>query len=352
MKQVSVKVPARSIGLDLGDDSSSYCILDGRAQVVREGSIETSRRGLDELMVGQPACRIVLEASRQSHWTSKHLRSLGHEVIVINPRRLQLISESVCKTDRNDARLLARVGRLDVGILQPVHEKSDESLASRMLLRGRSQLVRTRTRIITLVRGSLKVFGIKVPTCSTEVFDDRARRLIPKLLRPALDPLLETLADLKQHIECYDHEIARTSDKRFPQTALFQQIHGVGPLVALSFITAIEDPKRFKSSRTVGAYLGLTPRSYQSGKSDPRLRITKQGDGMLRSLLVTAATHILRRSAPDCDLKRYGKRVSRGGTPRDRGRARIAVARKLACLMHRLWLTGEVYQPLRTTQPA
>lgn len=347
MKQVSVKVPARSIGIDLGDDSSSYCVLDGRGQVIREGSIETNRSSFDDLLAKRPKSRVILEASRQSHWTSKHLRSLGHEVVVINPRRLQLISESVCKTDRNDARLLARVGRLDVGILQPVHEKSDETLACRMLLRGRAQLVRTRTRLVTLIRGSLKVFGIQVPACSADVFHDRVRRRIPEFLRTALFPLLETLAGLREQVERYDHEIAQTNKKRFPQTAVLQQIHGVGPVVALSFVAAIEDPRRFKSSRTVGAYLGLTPRSYQSGKSDPRLRITKQGDGMLRSLLVTAATHILRRSAPDSDLKRYGRRVARGGTPRDRGRARIAVARKLACLLHRLWLTGEAYQPLR-----
>jgi transposase len=348
MKQTSVNVPARSIGLDLSDETSTFCMVDGDGKVAREGSVQTGEAGLRRLFEGLDASRVVLEATTQSSWIAKLIRSFGHEAIVINPRRLQLISESVSKTDRNDARLLARVGRLDLGMLQPVHEKSDQSQSIRVQMRARTQLVRTRTKLINLVRSSMKLFGATPPSCSPDCFHKRAG--LPALLRPALEPVLKLLGTLQREIESYDEAVAGHCEKQFPQTGVFREIHGVGPVLALSFMTAIEQPKRFKSSRTVGAYLGLTPKTYQSGKSDPRLRISKQGDGVLRSLLVTAATHILRRSAPDSDLKRYGKRIARSGTKRDKARARIAVARKLAVLMHRLWLTGEAYDPLRSTQ--
>jgi transposase len=319
--------------------------IDGHNEVLRTGTIETSRRGLSDLFGSIEESRVVLETSTQSSWVAKLIRSFRHDVIVVNPRRLQLISESVSKTDRNDARLLARLGRLDIGILQPVHLKSDETLAIRVQMRARTQLVRTRTRLINLVRSSMKVFGVKPPTCSPDTFHKKVE--LPELIAPSLGPVLGILRALQAEIARYDEIISGQCEQHFPQAEIFKEIHGVGPILALSFVTAIEKPERFKSSRTVGAYLGLVPRVYQSGKSDPSLRISKQGDGVLRSLLVTAATHILRRSAPDSDLKRYGSRLAKSGTPRDKARARIAVARKLAVLMHRLWVTGEVYRPLR-----
>jgi len=350
MEQVSVNVPARSIGLDLSDETSTFCMVDGHGKVVREGPVHTSEAGLRRLFGDLDASRVVLEACTHSSWVAKLIRSFGHQVIVINPRRLQLISESVSKTDRNDARLLARVARMDLGMLRPVHEKSEKSHAIRVQMRARTQLVRTRTKLINLVRSSMKLFGAMPPSCSSDCFYKKAR--LPEILRPALEPVLKMLGTLQLDIERYDKAVAEHCEKQFPQTGIFRQIHGVGPVLALSFVTAIEEPKRFKSSRTIGAYLGLTPKTYQSGKNDPRLRISKHGDGVVRSLLVTAATLILRRSAPDSDLKRYGKRIAMSGTKRDKARARIAVARKLAVLMHRLWLTGEVYDPLRSTQTA
>jgi len=352
MKKTSVQVPSRCIGLDLSDEASSYCVIDGHGDIVREGTVAMDRASLQECFRAIESCRVVLEASTQSRWVAKVIRALGHEVIVIHPRRLQLISESVSKTDRNDARLLARVGRLDVGMLRPVFEKSDEGTLARVQLGARRKLIVMRTRLVNFVRTSVKSFGAPLPTCSAEVFHQKAAKRMPKELRTTLEPMLKMLRALQEEIDGYDEAVGKACEKRFPETGVFREIHGVGPLVALSFVTAIEDPKRFKSSRAVGAYLGLTPKSYQSGKSDPSLRISKQGDGVLRSLLVTAATHILRRSAPDSDLKRYGKRIAKSGTKRDRARARIAVARKLAVLMHRLWLTGEAYDPLRASRAA
>lgn len=345
MKQITVNVPARILGLDLSDESSSFCLIDGHGTVLRQGVIATSRGALKDLFGDMEETRVVLEASTQSSWVAKLIGSLGHEVIVINPRRLQLISESVNKTDRNDARLLARVGRLDVGILQPVHLKTDATLAIRVQIRARKQLVRTRTRLINLVRSSMKVFGVKPPSCSPDTFHKKVE--LPSEIAAALTPVLGLLRTLQAEIEQYDKLVASQCAQSSP-TEIFRGIHGVGPNLALSYVTTIEKPERFKVSRVVGAYVGLAPRVYQSGKSDPSLRISKQGDGDLRSLLVTAATHIMKRSAPDSDLKRYGLRLAKSGTPRDKARARIAVARKLAVLMHHLWVTGEVYQALRT----
>lgn len=346
MKKSTVEVPAQSIGLDLGDGSSTYCVVDGEGQIVREGQVGTTREALTMVFGAIGSSRVVLEATRHSHWVSRHLRAMGHEVIVANPRQLHLISKSTRKTDRNDAHLLARMGRIDVELLKPIHERSDKCLAARTLLKARHQLVGTRTRLVVFIRGSLKVFGCSAPGCAAEVFHLRARKILPAVLRSSLEPLLDTLQNLSAQIERYDKEVELLG-KSLPQTGVFGQVWGVGPLISLAYAVTIEDPRRFSSSRTVGAYVGLTPRKYQSGSSDPRLPISKQGDGMLRSLLVTAATHILRPSAPDSELKRVGRRLAKGGTPRDKARARIAVARKLAVLLHRLWLTGEVYQPLR-----
>lgn len=347
MKQITVNIPAQVIGLDLSDEKADFCMVDGRKRVLRRGSIELVRPALEEFFRAIEPCRVVLETCGQSAWVAKVIRSCGHEAFVVDPRRLELLTKSSKKTDRNDARLLAEMGRLDVEMLHPVHEKSDGTLAIRVELNARAQLVRTRTRLINLVRGALKLFGEQPPKCSSDVFHQRVH--LPEILEPALGPILAVLAGLQAELEKYDKHVVECC-KRFPQTELFRGIHGVGPIVALSFVAAIEKVERFKSSRAVGAYFGLTPKKDQSGKSDPSLRISKEGDGTVRSLLVSAATHALRKSAPDSDLKRFGRRIAQSGTPRDKGRARIAVARKLATLMHRIWVTGEIYQPLRTQQ--
>jgi transposase len=345
MKQISVNVPAQVIGLDLSDEKADYCLMDGHKKILRQGSVGMSSGPLKEFFGGLEPSRVVLETCGQSNWVAKVIRSCGHEAIVINPRRLELLTKSTKKTDRNDARLLAEVGRLDVDILNPVHEKADETLAIRIELRARTQLVRMRTRLINLVRSSIKLFGDKPPKCSPDAFHKKVE--LSDLLAPGLKPVIRVLAKLQAEIEGCEQLLARHCKKHYPQTELFRGIYGVGPVVALSYVTAVEKPERFKSSRTLGPYFGLTPEKDQSGKSDPNLRISKAGDGVVRSLLVGAAAQILRRSAPDSDLKRFGRRLAKSGTRRDRGRARIAVARKLAILMHRMWLTGEVYQPFR-----
>ena len=346
MKESNANMPARTIGIDLSQETSTYVALGADGDLLGEGKFPTTTEGIDSVFGELPRSRMILEASGVTHWVARQLEGMGHEVIVANPRRVHLISKSSRKTDRNDADILARLGRVDPGLLYPIWLRDAKCLAVRAGLRARKQLVWTRTRLINLVRAECKVHGTRLASCTSAAFAKSAKPAIPEILRRSLLPILDTLDALTKQIRHYDKEIEQISKEEFPVTQVLRQVTGVGPLVALSYAVTIGDPKRFHDSRHVGAYVGLVPRVYQSGQSDPHLRITKEGDRDLRALLVNAATHILRQSSPDSALKRCGRRIANRGNPRDRARARIAVARKLAVLLHRLWLTGEVYQPL------
>jgi transposase len=346
MKQFTEATDIRTIGLDLGDTKSTLCAMDPKGQVVSRGEMSTTRAALKERFGTMKRARIVLEACGQSTWIARLLESFGHEVYVANPRQLHLISRSVKKCDQNDALLLARFGRLELGLLQPTHLRNQPSLEARAVLKARRNLVCVRTRLINSVRAFAKGFGKKLRTCGSDNFVTIASAGIPPELIGLVQPQLDTLAFLQQQIERYDQEIEKLGREQFPQTQLLREIYGVGPQIALAFVAAIDDPERFARSRDVGPYLGLTPRRDQSGDSDPKLRITKHGDGDVRSLLASAAAHVMRKNAPDSNLKRFGLRIQGPSpTPRDRARARIAVARKLAVLMHRLLRNGEVYEP-------
>jgi transposase len=345
MTQRSTTMPTRTIGIDLGDRESAYCVVNEAGEIIEECSVRTERSALEDRFGPELPARIVIEASGQSQWICRCLEGLGHEVIVANPRQVLLISKSSRKTDRNDAELLARLGRMDPELLCPVVTRSEESSTVRALLRARSQLVTTRTRLVNLVRCETKVTGSRIPTCSAESFHRQARPHLPDALRSALEPVLDVLAELQLRVRAYDKEIDKLSAEEYPVTQVLRQVAGVGPLVALTYVVTIDNPRRFSRSRTLGSFLGLAPRSFQSGERNPQLRISKAGDSEMRRLLVGAASYVLRKASPECDLKRYGTRIARGGSKRDRDRARVAVARKLAVLLHRLWLTGQVYDP-------
>lgn len=306
----------------------------------------TEAEALERLLGRRAPCRVVLEASGHVHGIAAVGRRAGHEVIVANPRELRLISRSGRKTDLEDARVLARLGRVDPGLLRPVTLRSGACRASRALLHARDQLVRTRTRLVNLVRGQVKSAGSRISACSAASFHKSAGDQVPEDLREVCAPTLAVLATIAEQLRVMDRRIKEVSATVHPETAVLRQVHGVGPILALAYVATIEDPDRFSSSRTLGNYVGLTPRQYASGASAPQLRISKQGDRFLRRLLVNAASYILGPFGQDCDLRRYGERIARGGSQRDRARARIAVARKLACLLHHLWRTGSVWEPL------
>ena len=347
MTHLSTTTFPRTIGLDLGTRRSSFCIVDSDGNRLREGSIKTERSEMHELLRAEPASRLVIEASGPSHWVSELAESLGHEVVVSNPRDFRLISQSHRKTDRNDARILASFGQFRPELLQPIQLRGLKCQVARSTLAARSHLVAQRTELINFVRAQVRNLGERLPTCGAYLFHKRVAELIPTPLQALITPLLGLLERLHAAIKSYDKQVKDLCEQEFPETAALQQVTGVGPNTSLSFVATIEDPKRFPKSRDVGAYVGLVSKSRSSGEHDPDLRISKRGDAHLRRLLVNSATYIVGPRGSDCDLKSFGERLKGRGGQAACGKARVAVARKLAVLLHRLWITGEVYEPLR-----
>jgi len=336
----------QTIGLDLGDKSTEAFVLDEAGEVVETFRVRTTKAALGRALGRYERSRVVLEVGTHSPWISRLVRELGHETIVANPRRVRLIAENDSKTDRMDAELLARLGRVDATLLSPVVHRGESAQRDLVLVRARDGLVRARSQLVNQVRGFAKSLGERCPSSSTEAFPARVRKALPEDLFPGLGTMLAMIEQLTAEIRSMDREVERLCKERYPETAVLRQVKGVGPITALCFVLTLEDPHRFAKSRSVGAYLGLRPRQRESGDQRPQLRITKAGDGLLRRLLVTSAHYVLGPFGPDTDLRRFGlKLAERGGTAAKK-RAVVAVARRLAVLLHRLWLTGEEYQAL------
>jgi transposase len=293
---------------------------------------------------------VVIEVGTHSPWVQRLLQELGHETITAHTQSVRLIYSSTSKNDRLDAERLARLARVDPKLLHPIQHRKGSAQADRAVIRSRYVLVGCRTKLINHARGMVKSMGGRLPTCSADCFPKRVREALPKELKPALLPVLATIAALTLKIRRYDQKIESLASTRYPETNVLRQVSGVGPVTALSFVLTVEDPGRFRKSRSLGAYLGLRPRQSQSGDEDPELRITKAGDNDLRRLLVGSAQYILGPFGPDTDLRRWGLALAARGRKNAKKRAVVAVARKLAVLLHRLWVTAEVYEPLRQSQ--
>jgi transposase len=299
-----------------------------------------------------PRSRIALEIGTHSPWISRLLNELGHEVIVANARKVRLIGESRKKDDRLDAQTLARLARIDPELLYPVKHRSAKAQADLTLIRARAGLVRARTALVNTARSLAKSYGERLRGCNVRNMNpEKAEGLSPEL-QAALQPLLAGLESLSEQIAEYNERIAALAQQRYPQVALLEQVQGVGTLIALTFLLTLEDPHRFGKSRDVGGYLGLQPGRRKSGQSEPQLHISKEGDPYLRTLLVQGAQHILGPFGPDCDLRRWGLKLAERGGRNGKKRAIVATARKLAVLLHHLWLSGEVYEPLHNHQPS
>ena len=347
----SKQQPMTTAGLDLGDKYSYLCLIDSQSgEVIEEGRLRTTpgdfrRRFCSE----QPPMRIAIEAGTHSPWASRVLEECGHEVLVANARKLRLIYANKRKTDEVDAENLARLARVDPKLLYPLKHRGEESQAHLAIVRSRQALVGARTQLVNHVRGAVKSFGARLPKCPARSFHNKAPEHIPEALLPALGPVLEQIGSLTERIKDYDRKLETISEEHYPETKLLRQVEGIGPLTALTFVLTVEDPHRFKKSRAVGAYLGLVPATDRSGDSDPQKRISKEGDEMLRKLLVGSAHYVLGPFGKDSDLRRHGEKVASRGAKNAKKRAVVAVARKLAVLLHRLWVTGEVYEPLYNT---
>lgn len=336
-----------TIGLDLGDRHSQYCGISSKGEVIIESRVPTTPSAiqLEFGFIGRKT--IAIETGTHSPWVSRLLKSLGHEVIVANARKLRLIYENRKKDDRVDARSLARVTRLDRELLCAVKHRSETTQSHLELIRARDVLVRIRTRLVNHARGVVKPFGARLPRCTPAAVPTKGVSAIPPALLPALNPLLHTIKVVSEQIREYDRAIERLATNEYRDSKRLTQVAGVGALTATAFMLTLDDPNRFRSSRSVGPWLGLTPARDDSGDSRPQKRISKEGDHYVRRLLVGSAQYILGPFGPDCDLRRYGLAIAQRGGKNAKKRAAVAVARKLAVLLHRLWVSGAVYQPLR-----
>jgi transposase len=338
-----------TIGLDLGDRSTAFCVLDTDGAIVAEGKLKTTQAAIDQQFASLAPARVALEAGTHSGWISRLIESYGHEVIVANPREVRKIYQNDRKNDRSDAQILARLARFDPQLLEPIRHRTAPMQADLATIRARETLVTARTKCVNAMRGLVKSMGGRLPKCSTESFCKRVSADVPAELEAALQPLIAAIQTLNEQIRGCDKQIELLATKTYPQTALLRQVSGVGPLTALAFVLTIADGTRFGKSRDIGAYLGLVPRQDDSGDHSSQLRITKAGDPYLRRLLVGSAQYIVGPFGPDTDLRRHGERLMQRGGKNGKKRAIVAVARKLAVLLHRLWITGEVYQPLRNS---
>ncbi len=344
-----------TIGLDLGDRYSRYCILNAAGEVISEGELATTKTGLNSLFEKMPPSRVAHEVGTHSPWVSRHLAQLGHEVIVANARRVALIGRSTRKDDPIDAEKLARLARVDPKLLYPIRHRGEQAQADLAVIRARATLVEARTKLINSARGLAKSMGERLNQCASEEVEEVTAEDLSAGLQQILQPLLKSIRQTSEQIAEYDQQVEKMAS-RYPEVELLQQVYGVGTLVSTAYILTIEDPERFRHSREVGGYLGMVPKRRSSSQSEPELPISKEGDRLLRALLVQAAHCLLRRGAPDSDLRRWGlakiQAAEKQGRVRKRGgkslkkRVVVAVARKLAVLLHRLWVNGEVYEPL------
>ena len=341
-----------TIGLDLGDRSSCYCVLDENGEIIREQKIPTTPEGMQQAFGKMARSRIAMETGTHSPWVSRVLTELGHEVIVAHAQKVRLIVKSRRKDDRLDARTLARLARIDPELLSPVQHRSAQAQLHLAEIRARAGLVSARTALVNAARGLVKSYGERLRKCGTQQFGQETTSGLSAGLREALEPLMQEVESLNERIKEYDRRIEKMAKETYPETELLKQVKGVGDLIATAYVLTVEDPHRFRKSRDAGCFVGLQPGRRNSGESEPQMHITKEGDEYLRTLLVQGAHYILGPFGEDSDLRRWGLKLSARGGKNAKKRAVVAVARKLAVLLHRLWVSGEVYEPLRNSQKA
>jgi len=344
-----------TVGLDVGDRTSHYCVLNAQGEVVMRAQVATTKVELTREFEVAGRVVVVLEAGTHSPWVSRCLMKLGHEVIVANPRKVGLITGSRRKNDRIDAEKLARLGRVDPQLLGPIVHRGEEAQQDLAQIRARHELVKMRTLAINSARGLVKSFGQRLASCDADQMGPAQAAELPAGLKSSIEPLLETAAQLTAQIKAADQRIHGIAE-RYPEIELVTVIYGVGELTALTFLLTLDNLSRFGKSRDVGPYLGLAPGQSQSGDSDPQQRITKEGDRMVRWMLVQCAHTMLRHGAPDSDLRRWGllkleqaklkQVIQKPAKTPGKKKVLVAVARRLGVLMHHLLSTGEVYDPL------
>ena len=334
-----------TIGMDLGDKNNTVCVLDSAGEVVLKKEITNTKESLMKFFKKYKGTLVAIEAGTHSPWISRALEGLGCEVLVGNARKLRAIWSAEDKCDDRDAEMLARIARVDRHLLYPIYHRGVEAQQDLAVLKARDALVGARSMMVNHVRSTVKSVGCRIKKCSADSFARQAPESIPEGLFPALKPVIEEIEALTMRIRAYDKQIEALIDKRHPDAKRLRQVPGVGPVTSLGFVLSLEDASRFQKSRSVGPYLGLTAKRDQSGQTDKQLHITKAGDEFLRRLLVGCSHYILGALAPDSELRQFGKKIAMRGGKNAKRRAVVAVARKLSVLLHRLWVSGEEYDP-------
>ena len=323
-----------TVGIDVSDRYSHLCILGDDGEILREERVRTTTAALTRALRRMTGARVVLEVGPRSPWLSR-------DALAARARRHRRQSEAG-RADRAQpaqdrplrCRTPRRLGRFDPRLLFPIRHRGATAQADLQVLRSRDALVRARTALINHVRGAVKAWGAALPSCTTPAFHRTVESHIPEELRPALLPMLHQIEQLTGAIRQADKKLAALCE-RYAETGALRQIVGVGPITSLTFILTIEDPARFPKNREIGPYLGLAPRSRDSGDRQPQLRITKEGDVALRRVLNQAAHYILGPFGPDSDLRRWGLRYAESGAGNAKKRAVVAVARRLRCCCSR-----------------
>jgi transposase len=343
-----------TVGLDVSEQFIYACEISADGVVEESTRFKSNRSRLNKLFGNIERRRIVLEVGSHSRWIAEELTALGHEVLVLDPRQLKLISGSVYKDDRLDAERLAMLGQDFSRLLKVVKLRGLEHQRALTLVRARASNVKCRTLTINAIRGLLKPYGIRIPKEGrTSSFVSYAREEVPDDCSELIEPLLVTLETLNKTIKDYDKAVEAMLPKLAPDAMHLLSIRGVSSLTALYFVALVGDPYRFAKTRDIGSYFGLCRRRDDSGKTRSELGITKAGDPYMRALLCNAASHILGPFGQDCDLRDWGEK--KAGTSRTHKRiAKVAVARKLSVLMLAMWKSGLAYEPRRnpTTEPA
>lgn len=324
------------VAIDLHDEYSQICVMSQEREILLEAKVATSRGALIDFFRHRPRSRVIFEAGPHALWVTELLSEVGHEPMACHPRRVRLIAESRNKNDRVDAELLARLSLSDLELIKPIHQRSRTTLDQRCVLRARAALVETQKQLRTMLRGIVKPFGVRLPPGKRRAVAAAAKADLPPDATLGVESIVTTLGAIAEQIRVLDGRIEQIADAH-PAAARVQTIPGIGPVVSTAYIHAIEDPARFAATE-VAPFLGLSPsnRSSAGKKLNPKER-GRPGDPYVRSLLVQSAWTLLN-SRSESDIARWGRTLVERVGPK---KAAIAVARKLATLMHHLWLHDE-----------
>lgn len=341
MKKVSV------IGMDMGDKNHKAVGLAEDGEIVDRTEVLCTPEAVRAYLKRHSGVLLAIETGTHCRWVARIALELGHEVLVGNARKLRMIWESSRKNDWRDAEMLAKVARTDRSLLAPVRLRGDGDQELMRLVKSRDLLVRNRTGIVNQIRGFCKSDGFRLPKCSSESFV-RMELKVPASVREVSKPLFAMLKELNKKIGLYDTMTADAVMRLHgDEAALLESIGGVGPVTVAAFLAAIGDPATFGSARDAGSYFGLVPKQDQSGQTDKQLRITKEGNEIVRRLLVTASNYIMGPFGKDSDLRRHGLKIAERGGKNAKKRAKVAVARKLAVVMLAVLKNQTAYCPLK-----